>query len=209
MHTMSPASYAPPPALLNGARRLGAPGAAYVPEFLCRERADAALARVLQETDWQRERVRMFGHVHDAPRLTAWYGDAGAVYRYSGVVREAAPWPPVHRALAQEVAAAVASRFNFVLVNRYRNGDDMLGWHSDDEADLGAAPVIAALSLGAPRMFRIRPRRGGASVGQVLGHGSLLLMWGSCQRDAKHCLPRSRRCTAERVNLSFRLTRTS
>lgn len=209
MHMMSPASYAPPSTLLNGARRLGAPGASYVPEFLCRERADALFGRVLQETDWQRERVRMFGQVHDAPRLTAWYGDAGAVYRYSGVVREAAPWPPVYRALAQEVAKAVAWRFNFVLVNRYRNGDDMLGWHADDEADLGAAPVIAALSLGAPRMFRIRPRQGGASVGQVLGHGSLLLMWGSCQRDAKHCLPRSRRCTAERVNLSFRLTRTS
>ena len=208
MHMMSPASYAPPPALLSAAHGFGVPGASYMPEFLCRERADAVFARVLQETDWRRERVRMFGRVHDAPRLTAWYGDAGAVYRYGGVAREAVPWPPVYRALAREVAKAVAWRFNFVLVNRYRNGDDMLGWHADDEADLGDAPVIAALSLGAPRMFRIRPRQGGASIGQVLDHGSLLVMWGSCQRDAKHCLPRSRRCTGERLNLSFRLTRT-
>lgn len=206
---MSSPSFAPPPALLNAAHGFGVPGASYLPKFLCRERADAILRRVLQETEWRRERVRMFGRVHDAPRLTAWYGDAGAVYRYGGVAREAARWPPVYRALAQEVAEAVAWRFNFVLVNRYRNGDDMLGWHADDEADLGDAPVIAALSLGAPRMFRIRPRQGGASVGQVLDHGSLLLMWGSCQRDAKHCLPRSRRCTSERLNLSFRLTRTS
>lgn len=209
MHTMSSASYAPPPELLQAAHGFGAVGACHLPGFLCRQLADAALARVLQETDWQRERIRMFGRVHDAPRLTAWYGDDGAVYRYGGVAREAAPWPRIYRALAEQVAQAVAWRFNFVLVNRYRHGGDMLGWHSDDEADLGDAPVIAALSLGAPRMFRIRPRRGGASVGRVLDHGSLLLMWGSCQRDAKHCLPRSRRCTAERVNLSFRLTRTS
>ena len=196
--------YAPPPELLALAEDAGMAETCYLPRFVGAQRADALLARAVAELDWGVERLRMFGRERTAPRLTAWYGEPGVVYRYSGVARQAAPWPPLVRGLAEQVAAALRWPFNYVLVNRYRNGRDMLGWHADDEADLGEAPVIASVSVGGERTFRLRPRRGGASVARRLEHGSLLLMWGRSQRDAKHCVPRTRAVVGERVNFTFR-----
>ena len=200
-------TYAPPSRLLRAGRDLGIAETLYVPGFLRRPDADGLLDDVVGAADWQQERFVMFGRETTAPRLTAWYGEPGTKYRYSGVVRPAQPWLPPIRRLAERVAAEVAWRFNYVLVNRYRNGSDMLGWHADDEPDLGAMPVLAAVSIGAERTFRIRPRGGGPSVGHVLGHGSLLVMWGYSQRDYKHCLPRTRRRVGERLSFTFRLTR--
>ncbi len=199
-------SYAPSRRLLNVGSQIGVPQVLYVPDFLDRERADALLAHALADIHWQRERLTLFGRALDAPRLTAWFGDCGASYRYSGAVHHARPWPKEVRDLARHVAEAVGWPFNFVLVNRFRNGDDTLSWHSDDERDLGAEPVIASVSVGAERTFRLRPRQGGASIGCSLQHGSLLLMWGRSQRDYKHCVPRTKKRIGERVNFTFRLT---
>ena len=199
-------TYAPPARLACAGQDFGVPQTLYVPRFLPRARADALLAWTLRTTAWQHEQFTLFGRRVTAPRLTAWFGEAGAEYRYSGVARRAAPWPAIVQALATQVSEAVASPFNFVLVNRFRSGADMLGWHADDEADLGAAPVIASLSVGAERMFRMRPRHGGTSVGRSLAHGSLVLMWGRSQRDFKHCVPRTAKAVGERLNFTFRLT---
>lgn len=196
--------YAPPPALCAAGREFGVPNMLLVPGFLPPQRADALLARLLAEGDWQAERIALFGQERIAPRLTAWYGEAGARYRYSGVDRPAAGWPPCLAGLARQVGAAVGWRFNYVLATRYRDGRDRLGWHADDERDLGPAPVIASLSLGATRVFRVRPRQGGASVGRALGHGALVLMWGPSQRDYKHAAPGTAQPVGERLNLSFR-----
>ncbi len=197
-------SYAPPPRLLAAAHAVGIPQVCYLPGFLDRQPADALLARALADVDWRCERLTMFGREVTAPRLVAWYGEAGTAYRYSGVVRRATPWYGEIRALALAVGAALRWRFDYVLVNRYRDGDDMLGWHADDERDLGDEPVIAAVSVGAERVFRLRPRRGGASTAQTLGHGSLLVMWGRSQRDYKHCLVRTRAPVGERISFTFR-----
>ena len=186
---------------------LGVAQTLYVPAFLARESADALFTQTLARADWRRERFKLFGRVVTAPRLTAWYGDPDASYRYSGVVRPAAPWPEDLRGLATEVGEAVGWQFNFVVVNRFRNGTDLLGWHADDEADLGVEPVIASVSVGAERVFRLRPRTGGPSVGRALGHGSLVLMWGRSQRDFKHCVPRTAKPIGERLNFTFRWTR--
>ncbi len=199
-------AYAPPSRLQRAGQDLGIAETLYVPGFVDPGRADALHHRVRDEANWQRERFVLFGRTVTAPRLTAWYGDVGATYRYSGAAREAEPWPPLVLALAHDIAGAVAAPFNYVLVNRYRDGDDMLGWHSDDETDLGAAPVIAAVSVGAERIFRMRPRCAGPSVGQVLGHGSLLLMWGASQRLHKHCIPRTKKPIGERLCFTFRFT---
>lgn len=182
------------------------PEVLYLPDFLPRQRADALFARILAEGRWRRERFMLFGREVTAPRLTAWYGEGGASYRYSGVTRAAERWPASLGTLAGEVSERTGRPFNFVVVNRFRDGRDSLGWHADDEADLGPAPVIASLTLGAERTFRIRPRAGGASVGWPLAHGSLLLMWGRSQRDYKHCVPRTRRQVGERINCTFRRT---
>ena len=199
-------TYAPPCQLRRAGREVGVPQVLYVPEFLARPQADSLFSRILAAARWRRERFMLFGREVTAPRLTAWYGEQGASYRYSGVTRCAERWPPAIGALAKDVSERIAWPLNFVLVNRFRAGDDMLGWHSDDEADLGPEPVIASLTLGAERIFRIRPRKGGASVGWPLAHGSLVLMWGRSQRDYKHCVPRTRRAVGERINCTFRRT---
>ena len=200
-------TYAPPSSLERTARDVGVEDVRYIPAFLAAATADELFARTMAEAAWQRERLTMFGRELLAPRLTVWYGEPDTAYRYSGVERRATPWPPLLRDLAGRVAIATGWRFNYVLVNRYRDGNDMLGWHADDEPDLGAMPVIATLSVGAERTLRIRKRQGGASIARTLAHGSLLLMWGRSQRDYKHCVPRTKKPVGERLSFTFRLTR--
>ena len=199
-------SYTPPARLVAAAEDFGVPQALYVPRFLPRGRADQLFADTLAGADWRHERVSLFGRTFTARRLSASYGDPASSYRYSGIVRRAMPWPGYLRTLAADVAAVVEWRFNFVLINRFRDGDDRLGWHADNEVDLGARPVIASVSVGAERVFRVRPKGGGASVGRVLEHGSLVLMWGDSQRDFRHAVPPTARPVGERLNFTFRWT---
>ena len=177
----------------------------YLPAFLPPREADRLFAWSVSAVAWQQERLTLFGRQLAAPRLTAWYGEAGTSYRYSGVQRRASPWSPCLADLAHSVGEAAAWRFNYVLLNRYRDGSDSLGWHADDESDLGPQPVIATLSVGAERVLRIRQRSGGPSAALDLAHGSLLLMWGNCQRDYKHCVPSVGKPVGERVSFTFRL----
>lgn len=107
---------------------------------------------------WERPRVRVYGRWHDLPRLTAWVADAGIAYRYSGVEHAPLPWTALLQHIRERVEAAAGARFNAVLLNCYRTGQDTVGWHSDGEAELGPAPTIASLSLGGTRRFRLRPR---------------------------------------------------
>ena len=152
----------------------------------------------------------MFGRVVDSPRLSAWIGDADATYRYSGTRFVPHPWSPSLQVLRDRVAEACGARFNSVLANLYRNGDDAMGLHSDDEPELGAQPIIASVSLGAERRFRFRQRvsrgmRASPPVGLTLAHGSLLHMAGGTQHHYQHDLPRSAAVVGPRINLTFRL----
>ncbi len=158
------------------------------------------------EIAWQRHRLQLFGRVVEAPRLSCWIGDADAVYTYSRTRFEPRSWTPATAALRDELAARTGIRFNSVLANLYRDGNDAMGWHSDDERELGAEPLIASLSFGATRRFRLRHRhdRSVPTRSLELGHGSLLLMAGATQRNYRHELPRSRGVTGARINLTFR-----
>lgn len=151
----------------------------------------------------------MFGRMVDSPRLSAWIGDEEATYRYSGVPFAPRSWSSSLLALRDRVAEACGARFNSVLANLYRNGNDRMGWHSDDERELGAAPVIASVSLGAARSFRFRAKAGGDALAIELAHGSLLRMAGDTQRLYKHELPVRKRVAGPRINLTFRLVQTS
>lgn len=169
--------------------------------------ADAdALQRTLREqVRWEVHRIRMFGRQVDSPRLSCWMGDPTARYRYSGTDFVPAPWHPALLPLRERLAAFCGRDFNSVLLNRYRDGDDGMGWHSDNEPELGPAPLIASLSLGAERRFALRRRDDHAKKAEVvLGHGDLLLMGGATQRHYQHALPKSTRPLAERINLTFR-----
>lgn len=189
------------------------PGAdvALIPHWLVAGEANALLARLLVEVPWETHRLRLFGRELEAPRLSCWIGDAGATYAYSGTRFAPRPWPPVLAALRAKVERACGGCFDSVLANLYRDGNDSMGWHSDDEPELGERPLIASLSLGAGRRFRFRRRRArgepvqaGDTLELLLPHGSLLRMAGDTQRRYRHDLPKMRAVTTPRINLTFR-----
>ena len=178
----------------------------YLKDFIPAAEADDLLCELIALPDWEQPRLRLFGREVDAPRLSAWYGDPGASYAYSGIVHEPRPWPPAIARLRERLWEELQLSFNSVLANRYRDGRDTVGWHSDDEKSLGVSPVIGSLSLGAQRRFLLRHRtRKDLEILELpLEHGSLLIMKGDTQRCWKHSLPRMARCKEERLNLTFR-----
>jgi alkylated DNA repair dioxygenase AlkB len=166
---------------------------------------DRWYAALRDEVDWTTEHVTIFGERRLVPRLVAWHGDPGATYRYSGTTHEPRAWTPVLSELRARIAAIVPTPFNSVLLNFYRNGADGMGWHADDEPELGRDPVIASVSLGEVRRFRLRHRRRSEQrLDLDLPHGSLLLMSGALQHHWLHALPKTRRPCAPRVNLTWR-----
>ncbi|MFW3174806.1 alpha-ketoglutarate-dependent dioxygenase AlkB [Xanthomonas phaseoli] len=174
-------------------------------EWLDAAQADALLQTLLAQVRWEVHRIRMFGRVVDSPRLSSWIGDADASYRYSGTRFAPQPWLDALQPVRARLQAETGHPFNSVLVNRYRSGSDAMGWHSDDEPELGAQPLIASVSLGATRRFAFK-HRDDAALKQTLelGHGDLLVMSGDTQRYYKHALPRTARPVGERINLTFR-----
>lgn len=177
--------------------------------WLSRPEADSLLGALVSGLDWQQERARFGAKSVPLPRLTAWYGDVG--YSYSGVYHPARPWPPLLAELRERAWSAwpgcgVTRKPNSVLVNWYRDGRDSMGWHSDDEPELGSAPTIWSVSLGATRRFLLRRRSSGERLALDLPHGSLLVMAGDCQRAWQHSLPKTTKPLGQRVNLTFRCT---
>lgn len=182
--------------------------------------------RLHAEIAWQQQSLRLFGRWQPVPRLTCWQGDAGARYRYSGVLHRPVPWTPTVLALRDRIGLALAGtataagsggqpethfpagrpavRFNSVLANLYRNGADGVGWHSDDEPELGPEPLIASASFGAPRRFVLRHRGLGLRRELLLQPGSLLVMAGTSQRYWQHSVPKTARPCGPRLNLTFR-----
>jgi len=175
------------------------------PVALAVEEASELLDRLLTGIDWQHEEVLIFGQRRPVPRLVAWHGDPGASYTYSGTPHQPLPWTPALELVRERVLSLTGCAFNSVLLNRYRDGRDGMGWHSDDEPELGRDPVIASVSLGAPRRFCLRHRRRKDQRLDVsLGHGSLLLMAGATQHHWVHAVPKTAVPVGPRVNLTFR-----
>ncbi|WP_454253312.1 alpha-ketoglutarate-dependent dioxygenase AlkB family protein [Pseudomonas sp. Marseille-Q7302] len=175
------------------------------PHWLPADTADAWLRQLDAETPWSQPQVRVFDRWHPVPRQVAWYADAGVVYGYAGLDHVALPWTPLLQRIREAVEAACGHGFNGVLLNRYRDGQDSMGWHSDDEASLGLNPLIASLNLGAARRFDFR-RKGSSRIGHSLelGHGSLLVMGGATQHHWQHQIAKTRKASGVRLNLTFR-----
>lgn len=179
---------------LSGGRLLWWPGA-FAAE------ADAWLAQLGREIPWRQHRLRLFGRELDEPRLSCWMGEAA--YRYSGRTRAPEPWHPLVAEMRRRLEALCERPFNGVLLNLYRDGRDSMGWHADDEPELGPDPLIASVSLGAGRRFLLR-HGGGERRELMLEHGSLLVMAGEMQHHWQHALPRMAGVTEARINLTFR-----
>ena len=189
---------------------LALPGAelALDPDWLPSDRAGALFSALRAEIPWEVHRIRLFGRELDSPRLSCWIGDPGAAYAYSGARFQPRPWPAALLPVRARLHAELGIDFNSVLANLYRDGRDSMGWHSDDESELGPRPVIASLSLGATRRFMLKPRGDpGDKLALDLPSGSLLLMRGDTQRHYRHALPRTARQVGPRINLTFRLIR--
>lgn len=172
--------------------------------------ADQWLAALVEQTPWQQPQVQLYGRKLPVPRLVAWYGDAQASYRYSGLTHQPLPWTPLLAHIRAEVMQAVGQPLNGVLLNYYRDGQDSMGWHSDDEAVLGLNPLIASLNLGGTRRFDLR-RKGQSRIehSMALQHGSLLVMRGATQHHWQHQVAKTRTHCAPRLNLTFRLIKPS
>jgi alkylated DNA repair dioxygenase AlkB len=175
------------------------------PDWMEKREADALFRALRESTPWTQGVIRMLGREVREPRLTAWFGDSD--YTYSGRVMRAAPWPGLLVALRARVQHAAGVPLNAVLLNLYRDGQDSMGMHSDDEPELGRNPVVASVSLGETRTFVLEPKKKSARrVGRrelALGHGSLLVMAGSCQHHYRHGVRKEATCTGERINLTF------
>ncbi len=154
---------------------------------------------------WQHDRIRFYGKDIPLPRLTAWYGEAGKTYTYSGITSHPNPWNEGLLYLKNAVETVAQERFNSVLLNWYRNGQDHMSWHADDEAELGKNPTIASVNFGASRDFVLR-RKGDPSKKLTipLNHGALLIMRGPLQHFWQHSVPKRKRVTGSRFNLTFR-----
>ncbi len=175
----------------------------YIEAFIARENAERLFNHCLQNCPWEQSKIRLFGKHIPIPRLNAWYGDTG--YTYSGTSFEASAWTAELLAIKHKIEQTSKLTLNSVLANLYRDGNDSMGWHSDDEKSLGIKPQIASLSLGASRRFVLRDKKNKTQKREiVLTNGSLLLMLGNTQLNWQHSLPKSTRVRNPRINLTFR-----
>lgn len=180
-------------------------GFVYERGFVPAAEAQAAMDELSASIPWQQEEIMMYGNIVRVPRLTAWFGDAGADYIYSGVRNLPLTWTPLLARLRDAVEKRCGVAFNSVLLNLYRDGSDSVAWHRDDESELGRDPTIASLSLGATRRFRLRNEDARRSMGWDMSAGSLLIMSGASQRDWEHCVSKTKRQVGPRINLTFRV----
>lgn len=174
------------------------------PQFITEP--DEAFEQLLSEIKWEDHSITLFGRSVKEPRQSAWFHTDGLAYRYSQSERAAQKFIPLLADIMTRCAETANATFNSALANLYRSGEDSMGWHADDEPELGHEPVIASVSLGAERRFDFRHRESGDTTSVVLPHGSLLVMRGQSQHQWVHRIARTKKVTSPRINLTFRYT---
>jgi len=176
----------------------------YKPEFLAERHKAQLLPYLLDAIEWGRPELFVFGKWHKIPRQQAWFGDAGTKYEYSGKQMLATGWTKPLFWLKQRIEAQTALSFNSTLLNRYNDGNDKMGWHADDEPELGDAPAVAIVSLGETRDIQFRQGKSGSALTLPLGSGSLLLMKPGMQSQFQHQIPARKLSRSPRISLTFR-----
>ncbi|MBJ7307468.1 MAG: alpha-ketoglutarate-dependent dioxygenase AlkB [Acidimicrobiia bacterium] len=168
--------------------------------------ADAAFVALRERVAWRQDYLRMFGRLIAVPRLESWVADEGLDYTYSGIHHDPDPWSEELLTLRNLVSEHAGATFNSVLCNLYRDGNDGVDWHADDESEFGPMPVIGSLSLGATRRFDMRRVNDHAEKVELdLHSGDLLIMRGTTQALWRHRVPKTKKAVGERINLTFRL----
>jgi len=162
---------------------------------------------LIENIQWRQDKIKIFGKLIDQPRLTAFYGDTTKDYSYSGIVMKPNDWNDDLLFIKNRVEEMAKIKFTSVLLNYYRDGKDSMGWHSDDEKELGQNPVIGSVSFGESRVFQLRHklRKDLKKVDIKLTDGSFLLMKGTTQHFWQHQIPKTTRSLESRINLTFRV----
>lgn len=154
--------------------------------------------------NWKQDSIRMYGKTVPLPRLTAWYGDSNKSYTYSGITSTPNQWNKGLLYLKAQIEQCAGVAFNSVLLNWYRNGEDYLNWHADDEPELGKNPTIASANFGETRDFLLKENITGHKITLPLKHGTLLIMRGALQHHWQHSVPKRKKVQGSRFNLTFR-----
>lgn len=157
---------------------------------------------------WKQEKIRIFGKAILTPRLTAFVGDEGCTYRYSGLINRPQEWTNELLSIKNAVEDLTETQYNVVLANYYRTGQDSMSWHSDDEPELGINPIIASVNLGGSRIMQFRTQKDKKKVAEItLHHGDVLLMYDNHQHLFQHQIPKTTKLCLPRMNLTFRKIR--
>lgn len=176
----------------------------YIPDYF--DNAGELKKLLTSEITWSQGIVKIFGKEHLTPRLQSWVADEGITYKYSGKTNYPMEWSPAIKKLKEEINKDLGLELNSALCNWYRDGEDSNGWHSDNESELGNDPTIVSLSFGATRKFQLKNKETGELINLLLEEGSLLIMYGKCQRQWKHQIPKQKKVLDDRVNITFRKT---
>lgn len=177
----------------------------YVPGFFSKQQADNYFKTIKDQTNWQHDDITVFGKTYKQPRLTALFGNTNQTYSYSNITMHPEPFTSTLLDIKTKVESFSKEKFNTLLINLYRDGNDSNGWHADNEKELGINPVIASVSFGEERPFHFKHRSLKNERHKLnLEHGSLLLMKGEMQHYWLHQIAKTKRLIQPRINLTFR-----
>lgn len=177
----------------------------HIINFFDKSTSNNYLQTLLNTIDWKQEKMNMYGKELLFPRLTAWYGDNDKPYSFSGITLKPKQWTKELLEIKSKVETKTDVSFNSVLLNRYRNGNDSISWHTDAEKELGKNPIIASVNFGATREFQLRHIHTKEKLSIELSHGSLIIMLGELQHFWQHQIPKTKKPVSERINLTFRV----
>jgi alkylated DNA repair dioxygenase AlkB len=178
----------------------------YHPAFYQKAESDRIFKALLETIEWKQDKIMMYGKELPLPRLSAWYGDNNKPYTYSGITLNPLPWTDELLQIKEKIEAEAKVKFSSVLLNRYRDGQDYVGWHTDAEKELGKNPIIGSVNFGATRKFQLRRIDDHKEKFEVeLKHGTFLMMGGSTQHFWQHQVPKTALKIGERLNLTFRV----
>ena len=182
----------------------------FYPELFTKEESDRLYETLSAEIAWKQEPIFIMGKSIPQPRLTALYGDTDKPYSYSGITMYSHSWTPALLEIKSKIEAIAGVKFTNALLNFYRDGQDSMGWHRDNEKELGINPVIGSVSFGSPRTFHLKHYQDKTLTTKIsLTHGSFLLMQGSTQHHWLHSIPKQLKITGGRINLTFRIIKTA
>jgi alkylated DNA repair dioxygenase AlkB len=178
----------------------------YFPDFFSLEESKLLYQNLTEKIKWQQDFIKIYGKTIPLPRLTAWYGETDKNYSYSGILMKPHKWNSDLLLIKEKVETIAKVNFNGLLLNFYRNGVDSMGWHADNEPELGINPVIASVSFGETRLFQFKHQENSNLKSQIaLENGSLLLMQGITQHKWLHQIPKTTKILKPRINLTFRV----